>query len=98
MKTKLCISYICIGSLGLSHAHSLIGGAVSVSPYGPRLVDSVGFPVMSLTSGSFNFSSPFFTRFTCSVYFLGVYLFVFFFFFNQLLGEASQVIVMLGSK
>ena len=32
-----------------SHAGSLVGGSVSVSPYGPRLVDSVGFLVVSLT-------------------------------------------------
>ena len=33
--------------LCLSHTCSLLSGSSSVSPYGPRLVDSVGFPVVS---------------------------------------------------
>jgi hypothetical protein len=49
MKTKLQTCYICVESLGLSHACSLIGGSVSVSSYGPRLVDSVGLLVVPLT-------------------------------------------------
>jgi len=40
--------YICTEDLDPSHACSLVGGLVSVSPYGPRLVDSVGFLAMSL--------------------------------------------------
>jgi len=43
MKTKLHIWYICVGGLGPSHECSLVYSAVSVSPYGPRLMDSVGF-------------------------------------------------------
>ena len=35
--------------LGQSHIGSLVVGSVSVSPYEPRLVDSVGFLVVSLT-------------------------------------------------
>lgn len=50
MRTKLYICYIRIGRLGLSYACSLVGGLVSVSLYVPRLVDSVGFLVVSLTS------------------------------------------------
>jgi hypothetical protein len=50
MKIKLHISYICVGSIGPSHACSLIGGSVSVSPHGPRLVGSVDFLEVSLTS------------------------------------------------
>jgi hypothetical protein len=49
MKTKLHICYICIGGLGPSHAFSLVGGLISVRPYRPRLVGSVGLPVVSLT-------------------------------------------------
>jgi hypothetical protein len=49
MKTKLYNSYICAEGLGLSHAGSLVCGSVSVNPYGPRLVDSIGFLVVSLT-------------------------------------------------
>jgi hypothetical protein len=50
MKTKLHICYICVGNLGPPHACSLVVDSVSVSPHGPRLVDSVGFLVVSLTS------------------------------------------------
>ena len=47
MKTKL---HTCVEGLPPSHACSLVGSLVSVGPYGPRLVDYVGFLVMSLTS------------------------------------------------
>ena len=47
MKTKLHNYYTCEDLL--VHVCSLVGGSVSVSPYGPRLVDSVGFLVVSLT-------------------------------------------------
>ena len=47
---KLCICYICKGGLGPFPACSLDGGSISVSPYGFRLVDSVSFLVVSLTS------------------------------------------------
>ena len=43
MKTELHSCYICAEGLGLSHECSLVGGSVSESLYGPRLVDSVGF-------------------------------------------------------
>ena len=39
----------CVEGLPPSHACSLVGSLVSVGPYGPRLVDPVGFLVMSLT-------------------------------------------------
>jgi hypothetical protein len=48
MKTQLYSCYICAEVLGPSHACSLVGGSVSVGPYGPRLVDSVGFLMVSL--------------------------------------------------
>lgn len=48
MKTKWHTPYICVGVLGLSHACSLVGVSVSVSPYG--LFDSIGFLMISLTS------------------------------------------------
>jgi hypothetical protein len=47
MKTKLQVC--CAGGLGSYHAYSLIGGLISVSPDGPRLVYSVGFLVVLLT-------------------------------------------------
>lgn len=46
MKTKLHISCICVGDLCPVHACSLFG-SVSVSPHGPRLVDSAGLLVLS---------------------------------------------------
>ena len=35
--------------IGQSYTGSLVGGSASVSPYEPRLVDSVGLLVVSLT-------------------------------------------------
>ena len=49
MKTKLYICYICAENLGQSYACSLVGGSVSVRPYRPRLVASVGFLMVSMT-------------------------------------------------
>ena len=49
MKTKLHICYRCVGGPGPASACSLVGGPVSVSPHGPRLVGSVGLLVVSLT-------------------------------------------------
>jgi hypothetical protein len=39
----------CVEILGHSHAGSLVGCSVSMSPYEPRLVDSVSFLMVSLT-------------------------------------------------
>jgi hypothetical protein len=51
MKIKLQICYKCgTGELGPSHACSLVGGLVSVIPYGPRLAETVGLHMVSLTS------------------------------------------------
>ena len=50
MRTKMYICYIWLGGLGPSHACSLAGDSVSVSPSVAKLVDSVGFPVVSLTT------------------------------------------------
>jgi hypothetical protein len=52
MKTKLYICYKCVGDLGQGHATSLVGGSCSLSPHGPRLVDSVSLLVESLTPPS----------------------------------------------
>jgi hypothetical protein len=50
MKTKLHICYICVSSLYPTHACSLVGGSVPVSPHRPMLVDSVGsFMIVFLT-------------------------------------------------
>ena len=51
MKTKLYIWYMGVGGLP-AQACSLVGGSVSVSPHGPRLVDSVGFLVAVLDPSS----------------------------------------------
>lgn len=49
MKTKLNICYIYEEDLGSSYAYFLLGRSISVSSYGSKLVDSVGFFVVSLT-------------------------------------------------
>jgi hypothetical protein len=49
MKTKLHICYKLVGGLDPASTCSLVCGSVSVSPHGPRLVDSVGLLVVSLT-------------------------------------------------
>lgn len=43
MKTKPQTNYILVGAIGSSHASSLVSSSISVIPYGPRLVDSIGF-------------------------------------------------------
>ena len=48
-KTKLHICYNYVGGLGPAHACSLADGLVSVSLHGPKLGDSVGLLVVSLT-------------------------------------------------
>jgi hypothetical protein len=40
---------ICAEGLGQPHAYSLVGGSVSVDIYVTKIVDSVGFLVVSLT-------------------------------------------------
>jgi hypothetical protein len=45
METRLHICYICVGGLGPFRACFLVYGSVSVSPYGPRVVNSEGFLV-----------------------------------------------------
>jgi hypothetical protein len=42
MKTKLLTCYMCVGSQGSAHAHTLVRDSVSGSPQGSRLVDPVG--------------------------------------------------------
>jgi hypothetical protein len=49
LETKLPIFYICAGGIGPVCVHSLVGYSVSGNPQGPRLVDSVGLPVESLS-------------------------------------------------
>ena len=65
MKTQLHNYHICAESLGLSHECSLVGSSASMSPYGPRLVDSLDFFFCGILclSSSFNPSSPSSTRF-----------------------------------
>ena len=45
MKAKLHICCMCVGDLGSAYASSLDDYSVSVSPHGPRFVDSVGLLV-----------------------------------------------------
>ena len=47
--TKLHTCLISVGDIGPVHTYSSVGGSVSVRPYGTRLVNSVGFLVVSLT-------------------------------------------------
>ena len=42
--TEAVLCYICVGVLGLVYACSLVGGLVSGSSKGYRLVDTNGFP------------------------------------------------------
>jgi hypothetical protein len=49
MNTKLYNYYIHTEGLDQSHVFSMAGVSVSMSSYGPRLVDSVGFLAVSLT-------------------------------------------------
>jgi hypothetical protein len=42
-------SYICAKGLGPSHVCSHVGSSVSMSNYGPKLVDFIGFRVVTLT-------------------------------------------------
>lgn len=47
MKTKPYICYICVGGLDPSPACSVVGSSVSMSPYKPGFIDSVGFLMVS---------------------------------------------------
>ena len=58
IKNTLHICYECVGHLGLTHVCALIGYSVSVSPYGHRLVGSVGLLVVSLTPWASSILSP----------------------------------------
>ena len=49
MKTKLYLCYKRVGCLGPAPVRSLVGGSVYMSSHKPRLVDSVGLLVVSLT-------------------------------------------------
>jgi hypothetical protein len=48
MNTRLHNCYVCAEGLGQSLANFLVAGSVSLNPYRPRLVDSVGFLMVSL--------------------------------------------------
>jgi len=63
MKVKLHICSKCVGGLGLPPESFLVGGRLSVSPHGPRLVYSVGLLTVSLTLQLTQFSLPLFHRF-----------------------------------
>jgi hypothetical protein len=52
MKTKLHIRYKSVWGLGPAPSCSLVGGSVSVSPNGLKLVDSVGLLVVSSLASS----------------------------------------------
>ena len=93
MKTKLHICYKYIVDLGLAPACSLVGGLVSVSPYGPRLVDCVGFSWCSGPLWPTQSYPPVFHR-TLKLPLMFGYLCVH---FHPLLDEDSQETVMLGS-
>lgn len=81
--------------LSPSHACSLVRGLVSVSPLGPRLVDSVGCLEVSLTSlASSVLHPPLPQESLSSAQRVSVGLCVC---FHQLMGKATQMAVMLGS-
>ena len=58
MKSELYICSKCPGYLGPAPEFSLVDGSVSVSPHGPKLGDSPGFLVVSLTPPSCSSLSP----------------------------------------
>ena len=59
MRTKLHICYICRGwDLGPDYVYSLVGGSVSESPQGSRLVDSFVFLVESVSPLGLSILSP----------------------------------------
>jgi hypothetical protein len=95
MKTNLHICYKLVGSLGLDPACSLVAGLVSVNPHGTWLIDSIGHLVVSLTPWAHSILSPTLRHdFRSSVRYWAVTLC---FYFHQLLKEASQETVILGS-
>ena len=70
---------------------SLIGSSVSVSLYGPRLVESLCFLAVSLTLLAFSIFLLFFLRIPqCFLSEPSGFL--------QLLGEASMIAIMLGFR
>lgn len=94
MKTQLHNCYIYAEDLDPSCACSLVGISLSVSGYGPRLVNSVGFVAVSLAllapltlPPCLPQDSPSFIQ--CLTVGLCIRS-------HQLLGEASQMPVMLG--
>jgi hypothetical protein len=71
------------------------GLSVSVSPYGPSLVDFVSFLVVSLTSLALSILPPALPKYSLSSsYWLAMGLCIC---FHQLLGEATQIILMLAT-
>ena len=93
MKTKLHTCHKCIGGLGPDPAFSRIGMPGSVSPHGPRLVDS-GDLLVSLTPSkiltSISHSSTRLSR-LCLMFDVSCLC------LHLLLDEASQETVKLGS-
>ena len=101
MKNKLHSCYISVGDLGPVSEYSLVGGSVSEGPHWPRLVDSVGplvasltFPARSILPHKIVIVYPLPTRLPelCLLFGCGFQSL-----FHQLLGKVSQETVMLGS-
>ena len=94
IRTQLHNCSICAEDLSLFYACFLIGSSVSKNHYGPRLVDSVGFLVVSLTPLAPSILLPLSSvssklhLILCCGFCIS---------FHQLLGEASLMTVMLGS-
>lgn len=87
--------YLCVEGLGQSHACSLVGSSESVSPYVTMLVVSVGLLVVTLIPlAPTNHSLPLLQDSPVSTSYLAVGHCLR---FHQLLGEATQMKVMLGS-
>jgi hypothetical protein len=76
-------------SLSPAFAYSLVGGSVSVGPHRPRLVDSVGLFVVSLTPHFTQFYPRLFHK-TPDVWHGSLHLFL------STVDEASQEVVILG--
>jgi len=95
MKIQLYICYKCVGGLGPATVCSLVGGLVSGSPHGHKLVASVGLLVVSLTPLDSRNLSPYpFPKSLRALLHIWLRVSIC---FHRLLDEASQKTVMLVS-
>ena len=90
--SKLNMCYICVGDIVPVYPCPSVDGSVSVNPHDPMLVSPVGFLVIFLTS-----PAPSVLSLSLPQDSLHSGVGVLYICFHQLLDEASQMTVMLGS-